>query len=307
MNIPVALLIFNRPDKTEKVLEVIRQVKPDKLLIVADGPREDHSDDVERCKAARAVIDSVDWNCQVLKNYSDVNLGCGKRPATGITWIFEQVEEAIILEDDCLPHPDFFYFCEIMLERYRNDSRVMMISGTNFLGEWKSDIQSYHFSYMGGIWGWASWRRAWNHFDYHIKLWGESEVQERIRDVLCNEKLFKKREEIFWKTYRNSEPISWWDYQWSFARLSQSGLSIVPSVNLISNIGFGEDSTHTKSTQSKVADLRRLALKFPIKFNGFLAVDRDYDEKAFEDLSSFGKINRLKTQISEKVKKMLNF
>jgi hypothetical protein len=118
--------------------------------VVADGPRPDKPEDAEKCAAVRAIIDRVDWDCEILKNYSDVNLGCGRRPATGITWVFEQTEAAIILEDDCLPNPNFFQFCDVMLDRYREDERIMMITGTNFLGEWKSNIQSYHFSYYGG-------------------------------------------------------------------------------------------------------------------------------------------------------------
>jgi GT2 family glycosyltransferase len=155
---PVAFLIFNRPDTTARVFEAIRQAKPPKLLVVADGPRPDRPDDIEKCKAARAIVEGVDWDCEVLKNYSDINLGCGKRPATGITWVFEQVEEAIILEDDCMPNPTFFEFCQAMLAEYRDDKRIMMIGGTNFLGEWKSKIQSYHFSFYGGTWGWASYK-----------------------------------------------------------------------------------------------------------------------------------------------------
>ena len=168
---PVAFLIFNRPDTTARVFEAIRQAKPPKLLVVADGPRPDRPDDVEKCKAARAIIDRVDWACEVLTNYSDLNLGCGKRPATGITWVFEQVEEAIIFEDDCLPHPSFFRFCEELLNYYRHDERIMVISGNNFqFGRNRTD-DSYYFSRYNHIWGWASWRRAWEYFDYDLKLW----------------------------------------------------------------------------------------------------------------------------------------
>jgi hypothetical protein len=128
---PVALIIFKRPDTTERVFETIRQAKPPKLLVVADGPRTDQPGEAEKCAATRAIIDRVDWDCEVLKNYSDSNLGCGLRPATGISWVFEQVEEAIVLEDDCVPHPTFFRFCEELLEYYRHDERIMSISGIN--------------------------------------------------------------------------------------------------------------------------------------------------------------------------------
>ncbi|CCI13277.1 conserved hypothetical protein [Microcystis aeruginosa PCC 9806] len=277
---PVAFLIFNRPDTTARVFEAIRQAKPPKLLVVADGPRPDRADDIEKCKAARAIIEGVDWDCEVLTNYSNLNLGCGKRPATGITWVFEQVEEAIIFEDDCLPDSTFFRFCQVMLDQYSLDERIMMITGTNWLGRWKDRSQSYHFSCHGGTWGWASWRRAWQYFDYDLKLWANSE----IRDVLAGDKLFKYREQIYWKTYQNPDAVTWWDYQWGFSRLVQSGLSIVPSVNLISNIGFGENATHTKSPNAELANLNTSSLEFPLKINPFVAVDREYDKKMCDKL-----------------------
>ena len=165
---PIVFLIFNRPDTTKRVFEAIRQAKPKKLLVVADGPRDDRQGEAEKCAAVRSIIDTVDWDCKVLTNYADVNLGCGLRVSSGLDWVFEQVEEAIILEDDCLPHPSFFPFCEEMLDLYRHDERIMHIAGTNSLEEWKSDVQSYHFSYTGGIWGWATWQRAWKY--YHFKM-----------------------------------------------------------------------------------------------------------------------------------------
>ena len=284
MKTPVAFIIFNRPDTTKRVFEAIRQAKPPKLLVIADGPRVDRPGEAEKCAATRAIIEGVDWECEVLTNYSDINLGCGKRPATGIKWVFEQVEEAIILEDDCLPNYSFFRFCELMLEEYRYDQRIMMISGTNWVGEWKSNIQSYHFSYYGGTWGWASWRRAWQYFDYEIKLWEKNEIRERIRDVIADNEQFRSREKIYWNTCNNPSTITWWDYQWGFARLLQSGLSIVPSLNLISNIGFGNDATHTKSNESAVANIKSTEIEFPLKINKFTVVDRDYDRKLFHKL-----------------------
>jgi hypothetical protein len=295
---PVAFIIFNRPDTTAKVFEAIREAKPSKLFVIADGPRADKPGEAEKCAATRAIIEQVDWKCEVIKNYSDVNLGCGIRPATGITWVFEQVEEAIFLEDDCLPHPSFFTFCEQMLNRYKDDERIMMISGTNFLEEWKFNIQDYHFSYYGGIWGWASWKRAWKYYDHEIKLWGRKEIRDRICDVLSSDKQFKARAKIFWITYQNSSCLNAWDYQWSFARLAQSGLSVVPARNLISNIGFGENSTHTKSKNSKIAELKLLDLKYPIKMNDFTAVDQNYDRKFFKKVIENNLLAKLKKKFN---------
>ncbi len=259
----------------------IAKVKPTKLLVIADGPRPDRPGEAEKCAAARTIIDGVDWECEVLTNYSDVNLGCEHRVSSGLNWVFDTVEEAIILEDDCLPNIDFFKFCENLLAQYREDERIMMICGTNFLRDWKSDIQSYHFSFYGGIWGWASWRRAWKYYDVEMKLWGNKEIRDRIRDVLADEKQFQDREKMFWRTYRK-ENVNSWDYQWSFARLYQSGLSIVPAVNLISNIGFGQDATHTLDSTSALSELNTDELSLPLKNPVAVAVDRDYDNKFYK-------------------------
>jgi hypothetical protein len=297
---PVAFLIFNRPDTTARVFEAIRQAKPPKLLVVADGPRPDRPDDIEKCKAARAIIEKVDWDCEVLKNYSDVNLGCGKRVSTGITWVFEQFEEVIILEDDCLPHPDFFRFCEELLEKYRDDKRIMAIGGTNVIGEWKSSVQSYHFSYHGSIWGWASWRRAWCYFDLDMRLWANQEIRNRVRDVIADNRQYQKRAIVFESVYRKE--IDTWDYQWIFARLVQSGLTVIPCVNLVSNLGFArEDATHTKSRNEFLSNLERIDMIFPIKTNEFIAIDRDYDKQVF--LKAFKEMGyRIISKISEKSK-----
>lgn len=300
MKTPVALFIFNRPDNAEKLVQAIRQAKPSQLLVVADGPRQDKVGELEKCQATRAVIEQIDWNCEILKNYSDVNLGCGKRLSTGLNWVFEEVNEAIVLEDDCLPHPTFFEFCETMLDMYRHDERIMTITGCNPLIEWKSDIQSYHFAYYGGIWGWASWKRAWKYFDYEIKFWSDREARERIRDLMVNEQHFKTYELIFSETYQNPTIYNTWDYQWVCSRLSQSGLVIVPSVNLIRNIGFGNDSTHTKNSNSPLANMKTMPMKFPIKINNFTVADRDYDKTFYEKYLKPNPLSLLK----EKLKKV---
>jgi hypothetical protein len=265
---PVAFLIFNRPDTTARVFEAIRQAKPPKLLVVADGPRPDRPDDVEKCKAARAIIDKVDWDCAVLKNYSEVNLGCGKRPATGITWVFEQVEEAIIFEDDCLPHPTFFRFCEELLNYYRHDERIMVISGNNFQFGRSRTNYSYYFSRYNHIWGWASWRRAWKYFDYDLKLWPKIKNENWLTSILEDKTAVKYWTKNFQRTYEGEPTV--WDYRWTFACWIQNGLTILPSVNLVSNIGFGEGATHTSSSKSKVANLPVEEMIFPLKHPPFL-------------------------------------
>ncbi len=245
----------------------------------------------------------MDWECEVIRNYSNVNLGCKRRVSSGLDWVFDTVEEAIILEDDCLPHPSFFQFCDELLDRYRHDERIMMISGTNYLGEWKSHIQGYHFSYYGGIWGWASWQRAWKYYDVNMYLWRHKEVKDRIRDILANDYQYRLREKLFEATFLNQ--IDTWDYQWSFARLLQSGLSIVPCTNLVSNLGFREDATHTKSNDTALSKLKTLELKLPIKHSDFTAIDRLYDQKMMARLNPsknvFAKAKGKTKQILKKI------
>ncbi len=290
---PVALLIFNRPDTTARVFEAIRQAKPPKLLVVADGPRADKPDDIEKCKAARAIVEGVDWDCEVLKNYSDLNLGCGKRPATGITWVFEQVEETIILEDDCLPHPSFFRFCQDLLDYYRNDQRIMAISGDNFQFGRKRTEYSYYFSRYNHIWGWASWRRAWKYFDYDLKLWPKIRKENWITSILENRKVVKYWTKNFQRTYEGDPTV--WDYRWTFACWIQNGLTILPNVNLVSNIGFGEDATHTIASKSRVANLPVKEMNFPLKHPPFLlrhVEADDFTDRNLFDSSLFSRFLR---------------
>src|SRR5262245_4967250 len=165
MNTAVALIIFNRPDVTRRLVEVVARARPKQLLVIGDGPRPDRPGEAEKCEETRAIVDRVDWSCDVLTNYSPINLGVGTRPATGLRWVFEQVESAIILEDDCIPHPTFFRYCEELLERYRDDQRVMHISGDNWNFNRQPRPFSYFFSNYCYSCGWATWRRAFRHYD----------------------------------------------------------------------------------------------------------------------------------------------
>lgn len=280
MKTPVALVIFNRPDTTQKVFEAIRQAQPSKLLVIADGPRTDRPEDIEKCAAARAVIDRVDWDCEVLKNFSDKNLGCGVRPATGISWIFDNVEEAVILEDDCIPHSTFFHFCEEMLEKYRFDQRVMHISGNNYWSGYHQRHHSYIFSRYPLSWGWATWRRAWQHYDFEMKLWAEVKQKALLENLLIDRHITTTWEKVF--QYVIDENFDCWDYQWILTCWLQRGLSILPSVNLVSNVGFSSDATHTFSIESSSADGLQLsvpseAMTFPLKHPQMMIRDSEID------------------------------
>ncbi|MEH2342467.1 MAG: glycosyltransferase family 2 protein [Nostoc sp.] len=293
MKTPVAFLIFNRPDTTAEVFAAIRQAKPPKLLVVADGPRNDRPGEAEKCVATRAIIEAVDWECEVIKNYSDTNLGCKKRVSTGIDWVFRQVEEAIILEDDCLPNPTFFNFCEEMLERYRNDNRVMHISGCNY-GITGSIVEhSYYFSKMTGGWGWATWRRAWQWNDVDITFWPELVKQtELLRSIFSTNKELEVRLKN-WQDVYDGNRDTVWDYSWHLSCISQGGLSIKPNQNLVSNIGFGVDATHTKSTISHLANLQTESMLFPLKHPIFMLYDSGADKRYFQTMYTPGLLNKI--------------
>jgi hypothetical protein len=269
MDTPVALIIFNRPDCTARTLEAIARAKPRQLFVIADGPRPGNPADVEKCAATRAVIDRVDWDCEILTDYSEANLGCKMRPVTGIDRVFEQAETAIILEDDCLPHPSFFPYCEELLDRYRDDRRVMMIGGINFLGELKSPHQSYYFSLFGSTWGWASWRRAWRLNDHRMKIWPEVLETGFLEQLFPDPLHCRYWKETFQRVYDGGITDAW-DYQWLLCCWINSGFRIFPEVNLISNIGFREDATHTFG-DSPFANMRTSELGFPLKHPRIIA------------------------------------
>lgn len=273
---PVAFIIFNRPDTTKQVFDRIREVKPKKLYIISDAPREGREDDVENVKATREYVESnIDWDCDVHKNYADVNMGCKDRVSSGITWVLENEPCTIILEDDVLPCVDFFFYCQDMLEHYEKNKRIMMISGSNFMDE--SLIEGeYTFSCYPSVWGWATWARAWKDYDVDIKDWPKIHKEGSFKCVqngLAYMFLKKHMDSVY-----NHEKDTW-DYQWDFCRYKHRGLGIVPKQNLIENIGLNrEDATHT--TENVDMEFKIGSVKFPIEYNDEVKRDVVYD-KAF--------------------------
>jgi len=248
---PVAFFIFRRPALTERVFARIAQAKPSEVFVIADGPRS--KEEAKICEETRRTVDRIDWDCRVLKNFSDENLGCKRRVSTGLDWVFSQVEEAIILEDDCLPALSFFPFCQALLEHYRDDERVCAISGDNFqFGRPRTDY-SYYFSRYPNCWGWASWKRAWKHFDLVMSSWPEFKANGHVKSVFEHPDEQQYWSRIFDECYEGK--INSWAYHWCYACWSQSALTVLPDVNLISNIGFGADSTHTGDSTDPLANL----------------------------------------------------
>jgi len=289
---PVTFIIFNRPDTTQKVFEQIRLAKPSKLYIVSDAPRnKEEQKKVEQTR--RSVEEHIDWACEIHKNYAQENMGCKARVATGISWVLEQEEDTIILEDDCVPKQEFFRYCQEMLEYYRHNQNVMMVTGTNLMGS-KEIAGDYTFSYFSVIWGWATWKRAWDLYDVEMPLWPEARKNKALLSIYgkISYRLFERDAE---KVYHHQKDT--WDIQWDFTRIYYHGLGIVPKGNLINNIGFNrEDATHT--TGQSFEDFRYGEIAFPMKMEKIVVRNEKYDKAYLKKYFGIRKIiNFIKKKI----------
>lgn len=277
----VAICLFNRPDLTRRVFAAVRAARPERLFLIADGPR--GPNDEAKCRGAREAVEAVDWPCDVRRNYSESNLGCGQRLPTGLDWVFGFVNDVIVLEDDCLPHGDFFRFCTELLERYRDDERVGHIGGTNFDRVENCPKTSYAFSIYTSNWGWATWKRAWRHFDPNLTSW------PAVKERRSHEAFFRSRSETryfeqLWTALHAGRMKSVWDGQWLFACLAQHMLSIRPAVNLVSNIGVGSDVDATHTGVDHAAGKRpTYGLTFPLRHPEAMLVDTDSDARLAEE------------------------
>jgi hypothetical protein len=273
---PVVLIVFNRPATTRRVFDRIAEARPAKLLIVADGPRRDRPGEEILCQDVRDIVSAVDWPCEVLTNFSPSNLGCGQRIITGLDWAFSLVEEAIVLEDDCLPDMSFFPFCQELLERYRGDSRIAAISGTNLVEQHVTTLDDYYFSRLGGIWGWATWRSRWQTYDRYLGSWPALRRSAALAEIFARPKDIAFWTRIFDMMFEGRGPDTW-DYQWVYTNFFGNRLTIVPRVNLIINIGFGTGATNTRNEDPRLMP-RLKAIKFPIKHPAAIIPARSLDD-----------------------------
>ncbi|ETB08513.1 type 11 methyltransferase [Mycobacterium avium subsp. silvaticum ATCC 49884] len=275
---PIIFMIFNRPDTTRKVFERIRAAKPEKLLVIADGPRASRPGEAEKCAATRAIIDEVDWDCEIERDFADTNMGTCPRISSGITRAFELVDKAVILEDDCVPSPSFFEYCADLLDRYENDERVMMISGNNHLFGHADITDSYYFPRYPHVWGWATWKRAWAKYDVKMTHWPE------IRDRQLFDQYFSKTTERYhWEgifqyiVYENR--VDTWAWRWFYSIWANSGLCATPARNLVHNIGFEADATHTHTKWDQIyAALIAEDLDLPLVHPSNVLASSDLDE-----------------------------
>ncbi len=278
-DIPVLMLVFNRPVETQRVFDAVKAAKPSRLYVAADGARAHKPADEELSDKTRAIFKQIDWPCELKTLYREQNLGCGPAVSNAITWFFEQEEMGIILEDDCLPAPDFFGFCKTMLNYYKNDEQVMQICGSNFQQGIKRGPASYYFSMHSFIWGWATWRRAWKHYNY--------ELNNIENDTLLNLDYYTPHEGLkrYWKhifMFSKKQVFNTWDYQWGLTILKQKGVSLVPNVNLITNIGNTDNSAHGSSDDSSWTVNQQAGVLKEITYAANVKLDKEADIYFYE-------------------------
>lgn len=298
INTPILFLIFSRPDTTQKVFEAIRAARPRQLFIAADGPRPHKEGEAERCAECRRIVSQVDWPCEVHTLFRDKNLGCGRAVSGAITWFFEHVEEGIILEDDTLPGPGFFRFCSELLEKYRYDTRVMAVSGSALPCRLSANSEySYFFSNWDYIWGWATWRRAWKYYDYSMPHY-----EYMVQKGYFGNNYYSPFEKYYIqhsydKSYYANDKVTWWSYQWGYARKINSGLVAVPIKNFIVNIGLGKGATNTTS-EDRWSFFKFEEMEFPLKHPDFVMHDRVTDDEIFKKYFTT-QSSRLKSYVKE--------
>ena len=271
--VPILVIGYNRPDNILKVINVLREIKPQELFIAIDGPK-NNFDDSRKVSQVIKVVSQIDWKCNKHENFSTTNQGCRNGVVKAIDWFFSNVEEGIILEDDIIPDLSFFPFTEELLKKFRCDNRVSQIGGTNYNYENINEDYSYFFTKYVSIWGWATWKRAWRLFDRNLEFF------DKNTDFLSLN--FKKEDELIYQKQNfintKNKLIDSWGYIWSFTCLSQNGLTILPKKNLVKNIGFGENSTHTKSFKD---ELKIFTCEFPLKHPGYIIRSQKYEDSYF--------------------------
>ena len=277
--VPILIIVFNRPENTRRVLDALRPLRPQRIFIAADGPRQDNGSDMIRCSEVRNVLsEAIDWKCEIKTSYSDVNLGCRMGVVRALDWFFGEVDEGVILEDDVVPTLGFFVYCEELLRRYRFDQRVGSISGNSFMPKGASIAESYYFSVYTHSWGWATWRRAWCCYDREMSDW----------NAFCGagwlDRILGKQAANYWRPLIEQVKqgtVDTWDLVWLYSCWKSGLLTCTSSVELVDNIGFGSDATHTLDEKSPLAPPQQLAL--PIVHPRVFQPRRDFDSRIIVD------------------------
>jgi hypothetical protein len=290
MELNVLFIIFNKIDETKKVFSAIRYQKPSRLFIAADGPRSDKEGEAEKCRSIRQwVLKNIDWDCDIKTLFRDENVGCGRGPSESITWFFSHVNEGIILEDDCLPNESFFRFCSHLLDKYRDDHRVSIISGNNFQPHQPMALDSdYYFSIFPSSNGWATWKRSWDGFDYYLSGWPKVN-KSKLRAFLFNEKEYAQWWLDHFSWLHKHKPEDMWDFQFHCLCMTRNQLAIIPKANLVTNIGYGPDATHSQDSDSYFANVPTHELACPLTHPG--GINRNYEADLFIQRMLFGRVD----------------
>jgi hypothetical protein len=291
----VLFLVFNRPSTTKQVFEAIRRARPPRLYVAADGPRDGIDGDRAQLEEVRKIVTAVDWPCEVKTLFRDYNLGCKIAVSSAISWFFDNEDQGIILEDDCLPSQSFFWFCESLLDKYHADKRISMITGGNYSSG--THVEDYLFSQYSIIWGWATWRDRWiGSYDVNMGDWPSYKKSKEMDTLIKSKRILKYWITIFERTYLGL--INTWDYQWHYTNLRRRRLSIVPKINLISNIGVSIDATHevnkTEVHERKLHDFNSMHLKHPCKIEVNKSYDKTIDKLFFTKTLRERNLKRLK-------------
>lgn len=298
---PVLFCVFNRPDTTKLVFEAIRKAKPAKLYIEADGPRPHRPEDQSRCDEVREIVSKVDWDCDVKTLFREKNYGCQEAVVGGINWFFEQEEEGIILEDDCLPSTSFFHFCEEVLQRYRNDTRVVHINGNNYNSPYYLKTSyTYHFTYIPQVWGWATWRRSWKRFDTHMKLLPQFDHWTYFKHAGFRAVDYEKIRKQWFLVHNGDMKDNVWDYQWHFTNLLEAGVVVSPVKNQVSNIGFGGDGTHLNRVNPLKTSLPVFEIERPLQHPPCIFIDERLNNYYKEMMINESFLTKVKRKLMEK-------
>ncbi len=296
----VLLLVFNRPNPTKEVFKAIRKAKPERLYIAADGPRIDKMGEDILCQEVRSIAMQVDWPCEIKTLFQKENLGCKKAVFTAISWFFDHEEEGIILEDDCVPGQSFFHFCQDTLLKYRDSSEIGIICGSYYHFDRFNHTESIYFTINPYIWGWATWKRVWKDFDVSMSNFS---VQE-AKSIVWKTYITRPARQYWFSSLKTTAEgkIDTWDYPFTWHLLSNGYLHVSPTKNLISNIGYGADATHTEEKVGSYSNMPRYNIDFPLTFPSSIyrniKLDLAFEREAFKQ-------RNLIERLARKIKKVL--
>ena len=301
--IPIVYVCFNRPEITKKTFEHIKKIKPSKLFLILDGPRKNNKQDKIRCLKVKKIVQDINWDCKLYRNFSKENLGLKNRFFTGLDWVFNNTNEAIILEDDCLPHKDFFYFCEAMLKKYKNSDRVKFITGNNFQNSNEIEVdEDYYFSKYSHIWGWATWKKTWTDVKREDVFWKNKIINSEFEMMKSSPKEKKYWKNMYYSVLNNK--LNSWAIYLLFSIWNNKGLTVTPKINLIKNLGLSS-GTNTKNLDIKL-EISNKSLNKPLKHPKKIKVNFKKDLYVFNTVYNKNFFSKLRLLLAKYINALKN-